>query len=66
MTDNGPNQWTARSLDEGEEAEAEFRADLNKYYGRSYGQATIVYPDCWDEDQKALDELLSAVHGRSR
>jgi hypothetical protein len=24
----------------------------------------FLYPDCWDEDRKALDELLAAIHER--
>lgn len=66
MTDNGPNQWITRSHETGDEAEAEFRADLNKHYSRSYGPVVSIYPGCWDEDQKALDELLAAVCDRRR
>jgi hypothetical protein len=51
-----------------EEEEASMRANPNQYYGgyhmNSPKAMQFLYPDCWDEDQDALDELLAAIRER--
>lgn len=63
LTEDGPSHWHSGFHDE-----AELRANVDKYYRgdpRDYQYClTVKYPDCWDEDQKALDELMATIRDR--
>jgi hypothetical protein len=51
-----------------DDEEAQMRANPNEHYGGYHMNnpkaLKFSYPDCWDEDQRALDELLAAIHER--
>jgi hypothetical protein len=65
LAEDGPSHWNSRS---GEEAE--LRANIEKYYRgdrRNHQNGfSVTYPDCWDEDQEALDELMATLRERRR
>jgi hypothetical protein len=48
-----------------DDEEAQMRANPNEHYGGYHMNnpkaLKFSYPDCWDEDQAALDELLAAI-----
>jgi hypothetical protein len=54
LTENGINHYDTYRYDE-----AEIRAKISRHE-RGYED----YPDCWDEDQKSLDELLATIRER--
>jgi hypothetical protein len=54
LTENGINHYDTYRYDE-----AEIRAKISR---RERGYED--YPDCWDEDQKSLDELLATIRER--
>jgi hypothetical protein len=67
--EDGPSSWSSNYRgDSRAEEEAELRANVSRYYrGDRRDQppfSSVVYPDCWNEDQDALDELLAAIRGR--
>ena len=63
LTENGPSHWDSCFREE-----AELRANVEKYYrGDRRDQEyclSVKYPDCWDEDQEALDELMTTLRER--
>jgi hypothetical protein len=66
--EDGLSQWSSRfHLDRSEE-EAELLANIHRHYrGDPRDQPhclSVVYPDCRDEDQNALHELLATIRGR--
>jgi len=67
--EDGPSGWCSSYRgDSRDEEEAELRANVSRYY---YGDrrdqppySSVIYPDCWNEDQDALDELLATISRR--
>lgn len=63
LTEDGLSHWDSCFKED-----AELRANVDKYYrGDRRDQEyclSVKYPDCWDEDQEALDELMNALRER--
>lgn len=65
LLEDGASHWSSLWEDD-----AELRANIEKYYrGDPRDQPhclSVKYPDCWDEDQQALDELMATLRERRR
>jgi len=61
FAENGTSHWSSWP---GERAK--FRASIDRVDLKDQSHLSVGYPDCWDEDQEALDELMATLHERRR
>jgi hypothetical protein len=59
FAENGTSHWSSWPG-----VKAKFRANIDGGDLKDRSHLSVGYPDCWDEDQEALDELMATLRER--